>query len=68
MTGERSDLLTTSEAAAMLRVSRGTVARYVRLGELPAVRLPGKRSRIRIPRAAVEKLLSQAGDDLASGS
>jgi excisionase family DNA binding protein len=63
MTDERPELLTTAEAAKMLRVSRGTVARYVRLGLLPAVRLPGIRARLRIPRSAVEQLLAQLQED-----
>ena len=63
MGDDRPDLLTTTEAAKMLRVSRNTVARYVRLGQLPAVKLPGTRGRVRIPREAVEKLLARAQED-----
>jgi putative resolvase len=52
---DESVMLTTSQAAAMLSVDRATVARWVRLGQLRAVRLPSGRYRIR--RTEVEKLL-----------
>jgi excisionase family DNA binding protein len=48
-------LLTTTEAAKLLEVSRDTVARWIRLDQLPAVRLPS--GQYRIPREAVERLL-----------
>ena len=41
-----STLITTAEAAKMLAVSRQTVRRYVRHGQLLAVRLPGKNLRV----------------------
>jgi excisionase family DNA binding protein len=50
------DLLTTAEAARMLRVSQKTIGRWVRLGQLPAVRLPS--GQFRIKRAEVERLLA----------
>jgi excisionase family DNA binding protein len=53
-------LLTTSQAADMLDVSRDTVARWIRLGQLPAVRLPSGRYRVR--REDVERLLRQADE------
>ena len=51
------ELLTTTQAAAMLKVTRQTVARWVRLDLLPAVRLPSGTLRIR--REDVEKLLAR---------
>jgi excisionase family DNA binding protein len=50
-------LLTVGEAAARLRVSRGTVYRYVRSGRLEAVRL-GRVGPWRVPSAALERLLT----------
>lgn len=50
-------MLTTSQAAALLGVDRATVARWVRLGQLPAVRLPSGHWRIR--RVEVERLLRE---------
>lgn len=51
------ELLTTSEAAARLKVSKYTVCRYIKRGVLPAARpLPG--SPYRIPAAAVEHLVT----------
>jgi excisionase family DNA binding protein len=61
MSPKRSDLLTTAEAAEMLRVSPETVARWVRLGQLEAIRLPS--GHIRIRREDVEKLLKREGED-----
>ena len=52
---DSTDLLTTSQAAALLKVDRATIARWVRLGQLPAIRLPSGHWRIR--RADVERLL-----------
>ncbi|TMC09413.1 MAG: helix-turn-helix domain-containing protein [Chloroflexi bacterium] len=49
------DLLTSAEAAQMLRVSQKTIARWVRLGHLAAIRLPSGQLRIR--RLDVQKLL-----------
>jgi excisionase family DNA binding protein len=51
------ELLTSSEAARMLRVSKATITRYVRLGQLPAIRLPSGHLRIR--RRDIEKVLQQ---------
>jgi excisionase family DNA binding protein len=53
-----SDMLTTKQTAALLGVDRATVARWVRLGQLPAVRLPSGHWRIR--RAEVDRLLREA--------
>lgn len=49
-------LLSPQEAALMLRVTDRTVQRYIKDGDLPAVRLPGGRL-WRIKRADVEALL-----------
>jgi len=54
------ELLTTAEAAQMLRVSQKTIARWVRLGQLPGVRLPS--GQLRIKRAEVDKLLRDRED------
>ena len=51
------NLLTTTQAAELLEVARDTVARWVRLGQLAAMRLPS--GQYRISREAVEKLLRQ---------
>ena len=48
-------MLTTQQAGKLLGVDRATVARYIRLGQLRAVRLPS--GHWRIPREAVEALL-----------
>lgn len=57
---EREDpnaLLSPQEAAEMLRVTDRTVQRYIKDGDLPAVRLPGGRL-WRIRRGDVEALLT----------
>lgn len=54
-----SDLLTVSEVAAMLRVSKMTIYRMVNSGELPAFRV-GRSFRIRA--AAMRKLMSEPDD------
>jgi excisionase family DNA binding protein len=54
------ELLTSSEAARMLRVSKATITRYVRLAQLPAIRLPSGHLRIR--RRDIERLLQQADE------
>jgi excisionase family DNA binding protein len=48
--------LTAEEAACLLGISRGLAYELARCGKLPVVRL-GRR--ILIPRAALEKMLSQ---------
>jgi excisionase family DNA binding protein len=55
------ELLTTAEVAQMLRVSQKTIARWVNLGQLPAVKLPSGQFRIR--RADIEKLLGDRSTD-----
>jgi excisionase family DNA binding protein len=56
-----TDLLTVVEVAELLRVSRGTVTRWIRLGQLRAVRLPS--GTYRIARRDVDKLLHELQDD-----
>jgi excisionase family DNA binding protein len=51
------ELLTTAEVAQMLRVSKATISRWVRDGELQAIRLP--RGTYRFRRQDVEKLLER---------
>jgi excisionase family DNA binding protein len=51
------ELLTTAEAAQMLRVSQKTIARWIRLDQIPAVKLPSGQYRVR--RRDVEKLLAE---------
>jgi excisionase family DNA binding protein len=55
MSDETGSLLTTKEVAALLRVSQATVARWVRLDQLPAIRLPSGQLRIR--RQDVDQLM-----------
>jgi excisionase family DNA binding protein len=59
------ELLTTVEAARMLRVGVSTLTRWVRLGQMRAVRLPS--GHYRIPREEVEKLLREAQEEGDSG-
>ena len=49
------ELLTTAQVAARFNVDRHTVTRWIRLGQLPAVKTPGGTYRVR--RQDVEKLL-----------
>ena len=51
------EYLTVAEVAAELACSEPTVRRRVRAGELPAVRLGGRGSGVRIPRAALQAWL-----------
>lgn len=57
------DLLTSTEAARLLGVDRSTVARYVRQGKLPAIKLPSGHTRIR--REDVNRLVR--GEQLGQG-
>lgn len=52
--------LTIDEAAEMLGVSRDTVYRAVRAGQIPTLKLGARR--LVIPRAAFERMLEQAGE------
>jgi excisionase family DNA binding protein len=49
-------LLTAREVAVLVGVSSETVLRWVRRGELPAIRLPG--GALRFPAQAIEKWLA----------
>ena len=51
------ELLTTAQVAELLSVSQKTVARWARLGQIKAVRLPSGQLRIR--RSEVDRLLSE---------
>jgi excisionase family DNA binding protein len=57
-------LLTTTEFAEALKVSRRAVQRWVKEGDVRAVKLPGRRSNLRIPQAELDRLLASA--DLAT--
>jgi putative resolvase len=55
------ELLTTAEAAKMLKVSQKTIDRWVRLGHLRAVRLPT--GRYRVSRAEIERMLREVREE-----
>ncbi len=58
-----TQLLTTTEVARLLNVSKSTVLRYVREGYLAGtVRLPS--GYLRIPRSSVEELLRRGREDV----
>jgi len=48
-------LLTTSEVAKVLNVTRHAVAKWIREGKVNAIRLPG--GRYRIPESEVRKII-----------
>jgi excisionase family DNA binding protein len=54
-----SELLTVAEVAERLHCSKPTVRRCIRDGELPAVRLGGAGSAVRIPARALEAWLKE---------
>ena len=56
------EFLTVAEAADLLGVNHQTVRRWISQGELPAVRLGGPGSHIRIPRDAFDTWLWSAGE------
>jgi excisionase family DNA binding protein len=61
MPSDSDDLLTSKEVARMLRVSTDTVGRWVRNGQLEAIRLPS--GQIRIRREDVERFTKrQSGE------
>ncbi|MBO0690861.1 MAG: helix-turn-helix domain-containing protein [Candidatus Dormibacteraeota bacterium] len=62
---EADELLTTGEAAREVGVSRATVARWVRLGLLPARRLPSGHARVR--RADLHRLVTEQGSEDEEG-
>jgi excisionase family DNA binding protein len=55
------EYLTVREVAAELSCSEPTVRRRIRAGELPAVRLGGRGSAVRVPRAGLDAWLWSAG-------
>ena len=57
---DTADVLTVEQAAEFLHVSRGTAYEAVRAGQIPSVRV-GRC--IRIPRHALEQMLTAAGTD-----
>jgi excisionase family DNA binding protein len=61
MSPKEADLLSTVEVAQMLRISRSTVTRYVRLGLVKSMRLPS--GVIRIPRSEVERLMRELEEE-----
>jgi excisionase family DNA binding protein len=61
MSDRPRDLLTANEVAEFLRVHPATVTRWIRLGQIKAIRLPAGTYRIR--REEVERLLNEAGED-----
>jgi excisionase family DNA binding protein len=48
------------EAAAMLGISRASAFQYAKAGKLPVIRLGGHKSRLLVPRAALERMLAGA--------
>jgi excisionase family DNA binding protein len=58
MSAETPDLLTTLEAAKMLRVGRSTLLRWIQLDQIKAVRLPS--GQYRVPREEIDRLLREA--------
>ncbi len=54
-------VLRVSEVAALLRLSKGATYQAVREGIIPSIRV---NRRILIPRAALERMLAEAGKEL----
>lgn len=61
-----SEYLTIQEVAEELRCSEPTVRRRIRAGEIPAVRLGGQGSGVRVPRAGLEAWLWSGGEETRS--
>jgi excisionase family DNA binding protein len=53
----REPLLNSTEVAQILRVSLPTLQKWVRLGCVPAIKLPGGRGRLRFKLAEIEAFL-----------
>ena len=53
-------VVTLDEAAAILRISRGSAYEAAKRGEIPNIRI-GRR--LLVPIAALERMLSKTGDD-----
>jgi excisionase family DNA binding protein len=58
--GDDSALLRPAEAALALGVSVSTIYRAVRVGDMRAIRLAGKRGGIRIPASEVDRLVHES--------
>ena len=58
--------LTVADVAAELACSEPTVRRRIRAGAIPAVRLGGPGSGLRIPRAGLEAWLWASGEEARS--
>ena len=56
-TSETQDVFTIEEAAARLRISRGSAYEAARRGEIPVLRI-GRR--LLVPRLALDRMLSEA--------
>ena len=65
MTQSTAEVLTVTEAARLLRLSRNSAYAAVARGELPSVRV-GRR--LLIPREALERFLSGASTCIAKGN
>lgn len=61
----RHEVLTVEEAAKLLRISRGSAYEAARCGEIPTIRI-GRR--LIVPRAALERLLAEAGTTREPGN
>jgi excisionase family DNA binding protein len=61
MSDEPQEWLKTEQVARLLQVNRATVTRWIRLGQLRAVRTPG--GTYRIPRRDVERLIREGLGD-----
>jgi len=59
------DLLTTTEVADQYRVTRTTVGRWVKAGQLVGIRLPGGRS-LRFRRSDVDALADNTTETVAA--
>jgi excisionase family DNA binding protein len=55
------ELISVREVAERLNVNRGTVVRWIRLGQVKALRLPS--GTYRVPRTELDRLLKQLDDD-----
>jgi excisionase family DNA binding protein len=57
MTETESPVMTVSEAAALLRVSKPSLYRALRAGEIPVIKIGRRRL---VPKAALSKLIEEA--------
>ncbi len=56
---EREEWLTVEEVTALLKVSIETVRRWIRAGELPVLRIGGRRGGYRIRRADLDTFIER---------